>query len=1176
MQDKAQKCMSAFFMLLILLPLASIAVQSSIGHFSYSETDEKTSTTNNLNPTNQVYDMVVDTPYDLHSQSDISGEPTTTSGVLNPIQVEQSGYYSTGNTTARTDTSTETENVFPIDTDHDWQASTAEINIWDLQRLYVINGTFDEGVPGYTLNPNSTLDGYPYGWDAFSISTDLDQNQLVSYDDTGRQYVSVQNQAEVTINPQHLYTHFAGTTVLWNQSVDITPYTDEFILSFDYLYLQGLLNPSFSGDFFIGVFIDGTLIYTVDLPSLPERGSWYSTGDVPITAAVTPGTTQFLIGLVINNTMVVDGDNDYDLDSFPDGATNTQIITAYLDDVTFVAATPPDCDEVALEFSVNDATSPIIGVFGTGFSQIVNQSLWDQSVLGFSITSNTSISFDYSARLLNHRFLESRFTTNTLNTGVAYTIESGKSANLELYTYLGFLGVYEQLSLRIYHSNDWANFTVFDPFLSDVTSSCTVTLEYVSIPESILDRLGWWKIICDSPNYASSAVMERYDSGSTEWVNESTFHSNDNARFSVSIGTITEIPTLSYPVNFTWISSNSTTWYESSTLGGIGGDVSSNSVTFGPTNTTAGVWCVNYLWSNGSELAYDYELFALHHTASLESVYSDTLEILVGQPVSVYLRFRDSENGLYILNNGATVVGNWSSGDVTFIADIVKNWWQADFDTSGLNPGDYTIRIVSAAPYFETVPLIITVKAQSLADLSSPSGPLTPLIYGRQYSYDFFYFMSHNSTGIEGAFVNLTEDGAQWATIEDSGDGHYELSIIPLVIGDFSIRLTFSKVGYEIETHVVSFLVDPVPIEIESITSLVGLEQTPLDIELHIIESDTGNPVSSANVTLGIYRPGGALYVGDMMAETSPGTYTLTILMPISDSGTYTVRILVEKENYLMTQSFSAALVPTFDSNIRLFQTLVRYSWQIGLVAVIFVAVAAGQRARSRKNKRRHLTAVEIKHRFNDADNILGFLVLHKLSGVPVYSKIFKGGFEEGMLSAFITAIMHFRTELENSGESDEYKVIPISEVIRAVPTGNLICAFITMTSPSNEQESKMRSYSRAIGMMFDESLAQVSAQVIDTKMSNTFEWMFDDFMDGLLTRKYRVGVKKFPKQLRFIEKAIPLEEKDGVFSIHRLIRLLISSGTPVDDVYIRMLKAIDDEYIVPVSSRRQMGEDGT
>ncbi|MHA2353521.1 MAG: FixH family protein [Candidatus Thorarchaeota archaeon] len=415
------------------------------------------------------------------------------------------------------------------------------------------------------------------------------------------------------------------------------------------------------------------------------------------------------------------------------------------------------------------------------------------------------------------------------------------------------------------------------------------------------------------------------------------------------------------------------------------------------------------------------------------------------------------------------------------------------------------------------------------------------------------------------ASVNITEDGSQWASIENTGDGHYEVTISPMATGDYSLRLSFSKEGYETESHFLSFLVDSVPVDVESISSLVGLEQTPLDIEVQIVESDTGDPVTGANVTLGVYRPGGVLYISDVMLETSPGVYSVTIPMPRSESGAYTVRILVEKVNHAMVQSFSAALVPTFDPNIRLFQTLITYSWQIGLGVTIIVAAVAGQRVRSRRSKEKHSTAMGLKNRFTDANNVLGFLVLHKLSGVPIFSKIFKGGFEEGMLSAFISAIMHFRTEFETEGTRDEFSIIPISDVIRTVPTENLICAFITITPPSAEQEAKMKNYARAISMMLDDTLAERAVRVIDTKTSKTFEWLFDDIMDGSLVRRYQVGEKKFPKHLRFIEKAIPLEMVDGSFNLVRLVRLLASSEQSEDDVYIRVFKAIEGEYILPV-----------
>ncbi|MFW9963802.1 MAG: hypothetical protein ACFFCX_09580 [Candidatus Sifarchaeia archaeon] len=1107
------------------------------------------------------YPVHQESPYGTTVVSEEPASPPYATGVLNPVEVEQRGYYVTDNLSARTDTMTGTDQVFPIDIDHDWVASSAEVDIWNLQKLYVVNGTFDEGIPGYTLNPNVTLESYPFGWTAMSNNSYPSQTQLVSYEDSGSYYISVQNQAEVTNNPNHIYTHFAGTSIVWNQTIDNTPFSDEFILSFDYLYLQGLLNPMFSGDFALQVFINGESVYTVDLPSLLERGTWFSTGSIPITVGLSPGKTSFMIGLVIDNTIVVDGDIDYDSDGLPDGLINTQYLTVFIDDVSLVSMTPPDCEDVGLEFSVNGLSTTINGTLGSGFGQISNSNYWTTDALDLLVYSNTSVSFDYSARLLNHRFLNSSWTTDTLRQGVAFAIETGESGNLEMFTYLGFLGVYEELSLHVTHVPDWENFTVYDPFLTDVTLGCVISDGVVTIPHTLTDRLGWWRIMCQSPNYAADANVERFDSG---WSNESIFHSNDLARISVSLGTSSDIPPISDFVNYTWMLPNRTSWYESYSSGGLG-TASSSSVTFGPTNTTAGIWGASYLWSNGSEVAYDYVSFALHHTAILELVYSDTLETVVGQPVTVFLRFLDADNGLYIINDGAQVVGNWSGSDVEFTADAVKNWWQADFDTALVGAGDFTVLIVSAAPFYETVPLVITITSHFLTTLNPPSGPLIPLIYGRPYSYDFFYAMSFNGTGIDGAVVNITEEGSEWASIANIGNGHYNLTIAPMATGDYSIRITFWKEGYETKSHVLSFLVNKVPIEIASISSLVGLERTPLTVEVLVVESDTGIPVEGANVTLGVYRPGGVFHFGSNMTEMGDGIYSVGLIMPDSGSGTYTVNIAVEKENHEMVQSFSAALVPTFDSTARIVQTLLDLSMPIGFGVIVILAAISGQRVRTRKRREKHYEAVAIKNRINDASNILGFLVLHKLSGVPIYSKVFKGGFEEGMLSAFISAIMHFRAEFETGKGLGDYTVVPISEVIRTVPTEHLICAFITMTPPSAEQEHKMQNYARAIGMMLDESLTELTGEVINGKIRNTFVWMFDDFMDGILIRDYQIGKKKFPKQLKFIKKAIPLEETDGSFNLLRLIRLLASTGVSEDDVYIRILKAIEGDYIVPV-----------
>ncbi|MFW9892593.1 MAG: hypothetical protein ACFFFO_10345 [Candidatus Thorarchaeota archaeon] len=1155
--------MSILLILLIAFP---------ISHFSRQFSEELSSIDSSIPIDNRSFPSPLEpessvSPVSLFQDIWTLSETHTTipaSGAIDSIPIEQIGYSGTGSVSARTDTMENINDTLDIDTLHDWVASEANATVTNLKRLYAVNGTFDEGIPGVNENPDGSASYYPFGWTSYSYSTNPNTIQRSEYIESQNNFVSLENEGDIAGTGSNTrFLHDADTRVTWSQMIDNRPYLEDFVFSLNFLYLNGPLDVSLDDVICLEVWINGTRYWNQSLPELGSRDVWYSSGAINVSVVGAPDTFEFDVRLAINSNLAL-YPTDY-------GFLDSNYLTVMIDDVVFTGNTPPIPEQVGLTFNAGSASKTVTESLGVGTCTIINSSYWSDSSLPISFDSNVSISFDYSVKLLNHRFINSSWTTDILEQGVAYSIESGKNSILEIYTYIGYYGIYDDLVLKIFHPGDWENFTVHDPFLSDVSSSCIFGSQVITIPESILDRLGWWKITCDAPNYASSAEVERYDPGFPGWVNENVFHSFDLARLSVSIGTVFETPVISDPVNFTWALPNCTIWFESSSSGGLGSAISSP-VTFGPTNTTAGIWGVRYLWSNGSELAYRCYDFELHHTSVLELVFSDTLSTVVGQPVTVVINFKDNETGQYLLNDGASIVGQWAGTDVSFTSDLVNNWWQADFDTAEVGAGEFIVNIVSTASYFETTPLEITIISHFLTTLDAPTGPLEPLIYGREYSFDYFYAMSYNGTGIDSATVEVYDEGSEWTSIENSGNGHYNLTLIPLEPSDYSIRIRFSKVGFENQTHVLSFLVNNVAVEVASISTLVGSEYSPLSIEVQVVESDTRNLVSDANVTLAIYRPGGLLHFDTLMNETNPGVYATSIVMPDATSGTYTVRISIEKDHHEMAQDFSATLVPLVDTSARLIQTLITYRWPIGILATFAIATIAGQRVRSRRRREKHVRAVKIKNRFDDANNILGFIVLHKLSGVPIYSMIFKGGFEEGMLSAFITASMHFREEMNSKAPSTTYNLIPISDVIRTVPTENLVCAFITITSPSTEQETRMISYTRAIGMMFDDTLAHHSAEVIDSKTGKSIEWLFDDLMDGSLVRSYKVGDKKFPRSLKFIEKAISLEETEGSFNLVRLVRLLTSTHISEDDVYIKIVKSLEEDYIVPLYPRNDEG----
>ena len=83
----------------------------------------------------------------------ISDEPLV--GTMNPVRAQQSGHYTTENSSARTDTGINAISNLTVDEENGWAISQADLELWNLRRLYVENGTFKDSTAPWT---NSTYD----------------------------------------------------------------------------------------------------------------------------------------------------------------------------------------------------------------------------------------------------------------------------------------------------------------------------------------------------------------------------------------------------------------------------------------------------------------------------------------------------------------------------------------------------------------------------------------------------------------------------------------------------------------------------------------------------------------------------------------------------------------------------------------------------------------------------------------------------------------------------------------------------------------------------------------------------------------------------------------------------------------------------------------------------------
>ncbi|MHA1910013.1 MAG: hypothetical protein ACW98Y_22160, partial [Candidatus Thorarchaeota archaeon] len=431
---------------------------------------------------------------------------------------------------------------------------------------------------------------------------------------------------------------------------------------------------------------------------------------------------------------------------------------------------------------------------------------------------------------------------------------------------------------------------------------------------------------------------------------------------------------------------------------------------------------------------------------------------------------------------------------------------------------------------------------------------------GRTYTLTF-YFQYANGSGVTGALPSSTGRGSDLMTVLEVGGGAYNVSFTPDEEGVYTVYFEFAKFGHQLQTSPISFEVDPVPIEI--ISSTTNWDQTSaLVLTATVVEVDTRAPVVDAVVTCELYY-GGTMIDEWTLEHIESGVYSGSPTVTWPGTGVIEVVIYVEKDNFQDTSHnvdvFPVPMTPTDYFVVNVLPSLLVFS-VLGIVATISYRIARKRQARIRRE------LSEIKSTFDDAHNLLGILVLHKSSGLPFYSKILKGGFEEGMLSAFVTAVTHFRSEFEESGADKEWKLTPISDIIRAGATRNLICAFVTMRSPSMVHEAKMIMFTREIGLLLDEQMESPPTEFRDDGTSKVIEEMFDDYLDGILVKEYRFSVEgALPRRYRKLSDARSVAGLGDRFTLSELNRGLEALGVEEARGFKLLSEAIEDGQLWPI-----------
>ncbi|MHA2302735.1 MAG: hypothetical protein ACXACD_17450, partial [Candidatus Thorarchaeota archaeon] len=590
-----------------------------------------------------------------------------------------------------------------------WQAEQLEINVMNLRHLYALNGTFESGLPG--VNEDWYGDGayYPSGWLAQRETSNLSGRQRASYD--AAEFVMVENEGYF-ITGTNVSRHYNDTRIFWYQNVSNSRLNELFAFEMNYLYQNGPIGENFTGIFHLRFeVLDGSSVlwnWSTDLVSLEQRQVWNGTGSLPVNMPGAPPTFQIRVMLqIMTSGAYVDiPENDVDLDG---DSTNAMFISVLVDDISLVGATRPSCESVGLNVSTAE-TGPagVLGSDGTGLA-FLNYDSWNRTSIPISFSSNTSVTFDYSAKVSKMKKFHYSLSSSSLDqVGVAYKVESGQSVNLTIFTYFSSYPEAEELGLTMFHPDTWENASIEDPFGDDDPGPVGKGTGYIEIPAGAIDSVGWWIVRMQGPNYAKEIRTQKYLLSGPGWIDEAVFRTGDQIRCQVVVGTSSDYPSRVMSLESVFYLPSNEFWAEAYMSNVTGHILTSESFTFGSYNATVGEWIVSAFWENGSAVAFRHVHLEVYHRLTMFA-HSPSIERNLGENFTAAVYIRDQETGEPILNGDAIVVGNWSGGPAVFSPNLAKGWWEADFNTSQIGVGLWVIAINATIPYYEAANCTIDI-----------------------------------------------------------------------------------------------------------------------------------------------------------------------------------------------------------------------------------------------------------------------------------------------------------------------------------------------------------------------------------------------------------------------------------------------------------------------------------
>ncbi|MFX1572557.1 MAG: hypothetical protein ACFFB0_07400 [Promethearchaeota archaeon] len=576
-----------------------------------------------------------------------------------------------------------------------------------------------------------------------------------------------------------------------------------------------------SNDNLIYFAINNKKVYTLGLREVVEAGryQWHHTGKINLDLWV--NTSKIFNNPVndqkINISVGIMSGASVSYSGFQDAY--QQVIWFDNVSLSITAIANSTQEGINLTTKANSTQKNLISGPNWGMGTLNFDGIWDTYPIILTFNT-TSPQLDFKLNTTLYGYHETISKINQLNAqGITYKILKNSTIYWEFYHNFYMPPQYTDFEFEIIKPSNWEFLSVLDPTLQSRSfegGEIGNTVLKVNKTNAVFP--GWWKFTANSPNYLNLSNTKMSKDGL--WgVN--TFYSGDTTRIRTQVNYSNEIPP---NVNLTSLSlkiyyPNGTLWYQESKNPYSNGTVIFSSLFFTPEDFIGGQYNYTIFWSNGTALGGLNSSFILMHNSSLTLLKPEDAkpdlrtEGFVGDLIPIRVLLKDCENNLTISN--AIVSYNWTDG-TRYFEESAPGFYETLIYTSDLSShGLYNIVVHSSKIGFLESNFTLEINLGEKTNLQVLESEYNIELHDN--STIKFKFTDFEGGGIDGADVNVSIPNKSLYSVNNTGNGEYNIEFSTLFInevGIYELSINFSAVAYEPQNYIYQFQITKQSVEL--------------------------------------------------------------------------------------------------------------------------------------------------------------------------------------------------------------------------------------------------------------------------------------------------------------------------------------------------------------------------